>query len=94
MGMQMNSWFDFKDFKVTDENFNTAIGIDEIQDSAKIINKVLEEECNLLKDSTKVFIGGFSQGSCMALHCGREFSQKLGGILVFSGFAFPITKES
>ncbi len=21
-GMQMTSWFDFKDFKVTDENFN------------------------------------------------------------------------
>ncbi len=33
MGMQMTSWFDFKDFKVTDSNFNSAIGVDEILES-------------------------------------------------------------
>lgn len=56
----MTSWFDFKDFKVTDETFTQAIGVEEIIESAKTINLVIEEEVNLIKDSSKVLIGGFS----------------------------------
>ena len=33
-----------------------------------MISNVVEEEIRILNDSKKVFIGGFSQGGCMALH--------------------------
>ncbi|KRX07774.1 hypothetical protein PPERSA_07524 [Pseudocohnilembus persalinus] len=92
-GMQMTSWFDFREFDIQPEHFDKAISVEEIVESTKMVNNVLTEEISILKDSKKVFIGGFSQGACMALHTGLQFDQQLGGILVFSGFAFPVTKQ-
>ncbi len=65
----MTSWFDFRSFAVTPENFDKAISIDEIKDSARLITYVLEEEISQIEGKSKnVYIGGFSQGACMALH--------------------------
>lgn len=72
-GMESTSWFDFKNFEVTTENFHQAIGFDEVQESTKVIHAVLEEEIKILGDSKKVFIGGFSQGACMSLFAGLTY---------------------
>lgn len=37
-----------------------AISIQEILESSKMINKLLDEEVKILGDSQKVYIGGFS----------------------------------
>lgn len=93
-GMKMPSWFDIKDFNITPENFDKCIGVDEIEANAKRIAAVLDQELKELDgNSQNLFIGGFSQGACMALHIGLQYPKPLGGILVFSGFGFPITKE-
>ncbi|EGR33179.1 hypothetical protein IMG5_059930 [Ichthyophthirius multifiliis] len=93
-GMQLNSWFDFKNFDVNEQNFQQAIGIDEMIQSSQQLIQILNQEVNILQgQSQKVFIGGFSQGACMSLKVGLEFDQKLGGILAFSGFLFPVYNE-
>ena len=40
-GMQMTSWFDFKEFAVDENNYKEAIGVDEVFESAKTITYVL-----------------------------------------------------
>jgi phospholipase/carboxylesterase len=41
-------------------------------ESAKVINKLIEDESKIV-GAQRVFVGGFSQGCCIALHCGLEF---------------------
>lgn len=48
MGQKMTSWFDFKEFVISDENFEKAVGVDEIRDSGKMITNVMDEELQLL----------------------------------------------
>jgi phospholipase/carboxylesterase len=55
--------------------------------------KIIEEEIALIGDSRKVYVGGFSQGCCMALHA-LKLPKRLGGIIACSGFLFPITEIS
>ena len=40
-------------------------------------------------DSSKVFIGGFSQGCAMSIYAGVSLPQKLGGIVALSGHLLP-----
>jgi phospholipase/carboxylesterase len=73
-GMKMTSWFDFKDFDIRPDNIEKAISAEEVKESARMINYVLEEEISLLDGKSKnVFIGGFSQGAAMAVHVGIQF---------------------
>jgi len=94
-GMKMPSWYDIKSLDVNiTTKFEEVTGVDEIHKNTERIREVLKHEIELLGgDSTKVFIGGFSQGCAMALHVGLTFEEKLGGIMGFSGYLFPITKE-
>jgi len=60
-GMKMTSWFDFKNFSVTENNFNKVIGVDQANESTERIKKVINEEIAVLGgDSKKIFVGGFS----------------------------------
>ncbi|CAD8193805.1 unnamed protein product [Paramecium octaurelia] len=96
-GHVSSSWFDIKVMepdivKNSDlEYFKTTVSIDEIEESKMMINQYLNEE--VAKVSAKnVFIGGFSQGCCMALEVGLSYSQTLGGIVGLSGDLFTSTK--
>ena len=52
----------------------------------KILNIVNEEiKENLGGDSTKIFIGGFSQGAALAFYVACEFEGDLGGWVMLSG---------
>jgi predicted esterase len=72
----MPSWFDMQGFSLSvllDEKLDPCHGIVE---SAKHVQQILRDEIKLI-DSTKVFVGGFSQGACVA----RNF-------LLFCSFSF------
>ena len=83
----ITNWFDvykagFKD--QADYNFEDAIT------SSNRIIKIIKNEAKKLKnDYSKIYIGGFSQGACMALYLGLATSFKLGGAIVCSGYLFP-----
>ncbi|CAD8097978.1 unnamed protein product [Paramecium primaurelia] len=92
-----SSWFDIKVLEPDIEKnqeldyFKTTVSIEEIEQSKIMINQYLNEE--VVKVQAKnVFIGGFSQGCCMALEVGLSYSQTLGGIIGLSGDLFPTTQ--
>jgi len=69
------------------------VGMEEINTNSEKIRRVINEEiAELGGDSRKVFIGGVSQGSSMALHTGLGFDKPLGGILASAGFLLPFSK--
>ena len=57
--------------------------------SNRIIKIIKNEAKKLNNDYSKIYIGGFSQGACMALYMGLGTSFNLGGVIVCSGFLFP-----
>lgn len=95
-GMSMPSWYDIKSFvpKDFETKFEAVTGIDEIKSNSERIRKVMEEEIKALGgDATRLFLGGFSQGASLALHNGLSYETRLGGIMVYSGFLFPISQQ-
>ena len=56
-----------------------------MNESVSTVLKILNEEIDILGDSTKVYLGGFSQGACVAFNTFIKFDKQLGGIAGFSG---------
>ena len=85
-GMRMPSWHDIKSLSGLDrEEFH---GIDQ---SRETIQTLLNEEIKSGTPSSKIILGGFSQGAAMSLFTGLQFDQSLGGIVALSGY-LPYTK--
>lgn len=81
-GMPMRAWFDI-------ETLNAAKFVEDekgILDSAQIINDLIAKEIKSGISNEQIILAGFSQGAAMALHTGLRYPEKLGGILVLSGF--------
>jgi phospholipase/carboxylesterase len=93
-GKVKNSWFDISTFNVTSEDeLGGAFNFNEIIVSSLIIKKAISDEIVLLDgDSTKVFIGGFSQGCFMSLYCALTYDKPLGGIVGSGGYFTPIIR--
>ena len=82
---EVRSWFNIKNFKNED-----GISKEEfLKNSNRIIDIINREVKQLNGDYKKIFIGGFSQGACIALYIGLNFEKELGGIIVLSGILFP-----
>jgi len=93
-GLVMNSWFDIPALKEDIKTNTTERGLNELEETTKRIRKVLNEEIKVLGgDSTKVFLGGISQGCATALHVGLGFDKPLGGILGGIGYLLDNTEE-
>ena len=88
-GEMYSAWFDVIKNK-SDDNSNYKFE-DVEKNSINIIKIILAEGKKLKGNFNNIFIGGFSQGACIALHIGLTFSNLLGGIICCSGFLF---KES
>jgi phospholipase/carboxylesterase len=87
-GMVMNSWYDIKDFNRNDDSIEKS----DVDKNSERIKKVIEIEVAKLNGKyNKIFIGGFSQGACMALHVGLTHKEQLGGVVALSGLLFPFT---
>lgn len=64
-----------------------------IEDSASLILELfhhLTTEHQI--PSQKIYFMGFSQGGAMALHCGLQVKQKIGGIISLSGFMVHVAQ--
>jgi len=86
-GQQMHAWFNIFTNKIqTEADFPVAFNMTEFLISSARIKQAMRDEIKLLGgDSTKVFIGGMSQGCMMAIYTGLAFEQPLGGIMASSG---------
>ena len=89
MGMKSisPSWYETKEKKWY-LPFQNIYSISDIEESTKRIHCIIESEIQLMGDSSRVFIGGHSQGAAISLQAGLTFNQKLGGIIGWSGWSF------
>lgn len=87
-GARMNSWYDILSFKREKGSISEE---DVIKNSSRIQNTIeTEAQSNQIKGKyKKIFIGGFSQGCCMALYVFMSFKESLGGVIGLSGLLFP-----
>jgi len=53
---------------------------------------VSNELKELDNDPKRLFLGGFSQGSSLALNVGSKLDEKIGGIIMVAGFMSKFTK--
>lgn len=84
-------WFDMYNFPNKEGKTNEEIWADSNQDdlseTAEMILKIAQQEADTLGDPSKVFIGGFSQGSVVTLAAFLHYkgTKPLGGFIVLSG---------
>lgn len=97
-GMKFHSWYDIRDLRFDETNFEKTINIIEANESIERVNQVIEREAIILNENYKrIVVGGFSQGCSISLSCALQFKKTLGGIIGFSGLLFPnviISKEN
>ena len=91
-GYRTTSWFNI----TVDEDgiiYEDTIDFKQFDISSNFIKKIIHEEAKLLNgDYSKIFVGGFSQGSCLCYDIGLSFEYLLGGITCFCGVPFSHTK--
>ena len=81
------SWFDIYDFPL--DNFSD-LNLDDLKKSAKVLEKVVNNEVNLLNGNyEKIIVGGHSQGAAISLYQAYTSQKKYGGVFAFSGFLSP-----
>lgn len=80
-GYVMRAWFDIYSMQI-----NQRIDTIGIADSVKIVEQLIENEQRKGIPTEKIILGGFSQGSVIALMTGLSYSKKLGGIIGLSGY--------
>lgn len=90
-GMVMNAWYDVSGIGA---DLKDRYNKEDVKKSSERVRKIMEEEIEgpLKGDSSKLWIGGFSQGACMALHVGLQHEKPIGGIIACSGAMFDITE--
>ncbi len=80
-GMVMPAWYDIIGTNIDDE-----IDIKGIQESAKKINALVDNEINKGIPSKNIIIAGFSQGGAVAYECALSFPKKLAGLMALSTY--------
>lgn len=86
-GLKMQAWYDIKS-NIIDDN-EDIFGIEE---SACIVNNLIDREKSRgIKDSN-IILGGFSQGCAIALYVGLSRVEKIKGIIALSGY-LPVQKH-
>ena len=81
------SWFDIYDFPLDDFS---DLNLEDLKKSAKVLEKVVNNEVNLLNGNyEKIIVGGHSQGAAVSLYQAYTSQKKYGGVFAFSGFLSP-----
>lgn len=76
-----------------DRPHEEIINAKDLKESSADIQKIIDREVKFLNgDGRKVFLGGFAQGSAMALTAGLESKEKLGGIFAVHGYYLSLTE--
>ena len=90
-GDKENAWYDYLTEYITKEE---KIDIKQLEESRDRLHALIDKEVKFHKNSTKVLIGGYSQGCCQALDAGLTYQYKLGGIIGIKGHILSHTGES
>jgi phospholipase/carboxylesterase len=100
-GLMMNSWFDMEGSYL---NFEDFVNEPDAQKSANRIEQIIERECQKLCETLKttdvnkaynrIFLGGISQGSAIALYTAMNYKNNIGGVICLSSFLIPSTSLS
>ena len=81
------SWFDVYDIPMDDFS---DINLKDLKKSAKVLEKVVNDEVNLLNgDYGKIIVGGHSQGASISLYQAYKTKKNYGGVFAFSGILPP-----
>jgi len=80
-GMVMPSWFDIKSFSFDSEEDERGM-----LESSRQLNELITAEIDSGLDTSRIILGGFSQGGAMSLLTGLTSERKLAGLAVLSGF--------
>ncbi len=80
-GYVMRAWFDIYSMQ-----FDQRIDVTGITGSVKLVEQLIENEQRKNIATENIIIGGFSQGSVIALMTGLSYPQKLRGIIALSGY--------
>ncbi len=83
LGMVMRAWYDVYDIAIAGEGREDVEGIDE---SARIVEQLIQDELMHVGDHRKIVLAGFSQGGAAALHAGLRHDNALGGIFALSSY--------
>lgn len=80
-GMSMRAWFDIYDFHSMRKEDLAGV-----QDSDRIILKIIADQQAQGIATNRIILAGFSQGAAMSLYTGLRYPHTLGGIISLSGF--------
>lgn len=84
-GYECTSWYDIYNLDRNPDSYSFK----DVKKNSENVRCAMEEEISLLdNDSTRLLIGGFSQGCAMALYNGLTFGKPLKGIIGLSGYLF------
>mgnify|MGYP000891382276 CR=1 FL=1 len=70
-----------------------VINVSHLKESVAVIEKLIEREVKLLGgNGKKLFIGGFAQGTGLALAAALQSKHKLGGVFCAHGYFLSVTE--
>ena len=76
---EMRAWFNMKSLNLDDLNEEDFI------ESSKALDLIIEDKLKT-NPSSKIYIGGFSQGAALSIFYGLKMIHKIHGVVSFSGF--------
>ena len=76
---EMRAWFNMKSLNLDDLNEEDFI------ESSKALDLIIEDKLKT-NPSSKIYIGGFSQGAALSIFYGLKMNHKIHGVVSFSGF--------
>ena len=76
---EMRAWFNMKSLNLDDLNEEDFI------ESSKALELIIEDKLKT-NPSSKIYIGGFSQGAALSIFYGLKTIHKIHGVVSFSGF--------
>jgi phospholipase/carboxylesterase len=85
-GMRMRAWFDLLGLNRTDTQDEAGI-----RTSAQQINALIDAQVATGVARARIVLAGFSQGAALALHTGLRQQERVGGLMILSGY-LPLEK--
>jgi predicted esterase len=79
----MPAWYDIQ--TLSDED-RLAIECEGLDETKKLIRRIIKDEIESGTPSNRIIVGGFSQGGAVALHVAYSFAKPLAGVVAFSSY--------
>uniref|UniRef100_A0A6B2LIL7 Phospholipase/carboxylesterase/thioesterase domain-containing protein n=1 Tax=Arcella intermedia TaxID=1963864 RepID=A0A6B2LIL7_9EUKA len=80
-GLSMPAWYDIQ--SLDDRSTDECVGIEKTHSK---ISQLIEYEIELGIPSTRIILGGFSQGAACGIYIGYTYPKPLAGVLALSGY--------